>query len=96
VPAYVIAAVEIHDHDLYRKYKPLVEPSLAKFGGRFLARGTQYETLEGEWSPEWIVVLEFPSQEEARAWHASREYADAKFLRQQASDGTLLLLEGSA
>jgi uncharacterized protein (DUF1330 family) len=95
VPAYVVANLEIRDPDLYEQYKPLVGPSLEPFEGRLLARAADYETLEGDWAPELLVLLEFPTLERARAWHASAEYADAKALRLRASTGTLLLL-GSA
>lgn len=90
MPAYVLAALQIGDHDLYEQYKPLVGPSLEPFGGRLVARAADYETLEGDWSPELLVLLEFPDRERARAWHASPEYAEAKALRLRAAEGTLL------
>lgn len=93
--AYVVAILKIRDHDLYEQYKPLVGPSLEPFGGRLLARATDYDTLEGEWAPEMLVLLEFPTIEQARAWHASPEYAEAKSLRIRASEATLLLLGGA-
>jgi uncharacterized protein (DUF1330 family) len=92
VPAYVIATLAIRDPDLYEQYKPLVGPSLEPFEGRLLARAADYETLEGDLAPELLVLLEFPTLGQARAWHASAEYAEAKALRLRAADGTLLLL----
>jgi uncharacterized protein (DUF1330 family) len=92
VPAYVVATLEIRDPDLYERYMPLVGPSLEPFGGRLLARAADYDTLEGDWAPELLVLLEFPTLERARAWYASAEYADAKALRLRAADGTLLLI----
>lgn len=94
MPAYLVAHVEVTDPDKYDDYKRLVPASLAKFGGRFLVRGPVPEVLEGSWQPKRLVIVEFPSVEQAHAWYRSPEYAPAKALRQAASEGTFVLLEG--
>lgn len=94
MPAYVIANVDVRDAVRYEDYKRMVPPTIAKFGGRFIVRGGQVEPLEGTWRPNRLVILEFPSVEQARAWWRSPEYAEARALRQATSDGTLLILEG--
>jgi uncharacterized protein (DUF1330 family) len=94
VPAYVMANVEVTDPVRYEDYKRMVPPTIAKYGGRFIVRGGRCEVLEGEWRPNRLVLLEFPSAEQARAWWHSPEYADARALRQATSSGTLLILEG--
>ena len=68
--------------------------SLEPFGGRFLVRGGDWEPLEGDWRPGRLVVIEFPSVERARAWYESAEYSELKTLRQRASRGSLLVVEG--
>ena len=92
--AYVIVQVDVKDPVRYEDYKAMVPPSIAKFGGRFLVRGGRTHTLEGTWSPRRLVVVEFPSLEQAQAWYASAEYAEAKALRQATSDSQLLIAEG--
>lgn len=72
--AYVIVDVEVLDPDAYREYTSAVPAIVAQFGGRFIVRGGPYETLEGDWRPQRIVVLAFPDRERATAWHASPEY----------------------
>jgi uncharacterized protein (DUF1330 family) len=94
MPAYVLANVTITDPVRYEDYRRLVTPTLAKFGGRFIVRGGAVDVLEGGWRPGRLVLLEFPSAEQARAWWSSPEYSEARLIRQAASDGTLLLLEG--
>lgn len=94
MPAYLVAHVDVTDPDKYDEYKRLVPASLAKFGGRFLVRGPVPEVLEGSWQPKRLVIVEFPSAEKAHAWYRSPEYAPAKALRQAASEGTFILLEG--
>ncbi|MCA1563692.1 MAG: DUF1330 domain-containing protein [Acidobacteria bacterium] len=94
MPAYVIATVEVKDPVRYEDYKMLVPPSIAAFGGRFVARGGKTDVLEGDWNPKRLVILEFPSAEQARRWYDSPGYAEAKALRQATSTGSLVLIEG--
>jgi uncharacterized protein (DUF1330 family) len=72
----------------------MVLPTIAAFGGRFVARGGRTEVLEGEWSPRRLVIVEFPSVERAKAWWNSPEYSEAKAIRQATSVGTLVVIEG--
>jgi uncharacterized protein (DUF1330 family) len=92
--AYVIVEIEVLDSERYEIYRQMVPPSIAAFGGRFVVRGGVAETLEGEWSPKRIIVLEFPSVEQAKAWWASTEYAEAKALRQAVARTDMIVVEG--
>ena len=94
MPAYVIANVTVKDPVRYQDYRRLVGPTLTKYGGRFIARGGVIEVLEGDWHPNRLVIVEFPSMDQARQWWHSPEYAEAKAIRQATSEGTLLILEG--
>ena len=91
---YVIADVDVQDPEAYGEYSKLVPATLEPYGGRFVVRGGEVERLEGDWEPHRIVVLEFPSPDHARLWYESEQYAAAKALRQRASAGSLLLVEG--
>ncbi len=92
--AYVIADVTVKDPVRYAEYRRLVPASIEKYGGRFIARGGAIDVLEGTWHPTRLVILEFPSAEQARAWWESPEYAEAKAIRQATSEGTLLIVDG--
>jgi uncharacterized protein (DUF1330 family) len=67
MPAYIIVEVEIHDAAQYEEYKKLTPISLAAYDGRFIVRGGKAEALEGEWQPQRIVVLEFPTIEKPKS-----------------------------
>lgn len=96
MPAYVVATIDaITDAEAYAKYVAQVEATLLPFGGRFLARVPGPHALEGT-APSRAVVLGFPSEAEARAWHASPAYQPVMKLRQRASTATLLVLPGYA
>ena len=93
--AYVIAEVDVADPAAYEDYRKQVPATVAKYGGRFVVRGGKVEPLEGGWTPKRIVLLEFPSFEQAQKWYRSPEYAPLIALRQRASRGRLVLVEGA-
>jgi len=93
--AYIIVDVDIKDPVRYEDYKKLTPASLIPFNGRFVVRGGNAEVLEGGRQPGRIVVLEFPSVENAKAWWSSVEYAPAKAIRQSASEAQMILVEGT-
>ena len=94
MPAYVIANIEVLNPGPYEDYKRQAPVSIHKYGGKYIARGGAVETLEGEWKPKRLVILEFPSYERAKEWWACAEYAGAKALRQANSRGDLVVVEG--
>jgi uncharacterized protein (DUF1330 family) len=93
--AYVITDIDVSDPVRYEDYKVLSSSSAAQYGGRFLVRGGAHETLEGDWQPHRVVVLEFPSVEQARQWWSSPEYEEAKAIRREASESRIILVEGA-
>ena len=96
MPAYIIVDVNVTNPTRYEDYKKLTPASLIPYDGKFIVRGGQTQTLEGDWIPGRIVVLEFPSTEKANAWWSSEGYAPAKAIRQSASDTRMILVEGVA
>ena len=94
MPAYIVVEVEVHDMERYERYKSMVPPSLAAYGGRFLVRGGKVENLEGVWAPKRFVMVEFPSVERAKEWWNSDEYAEAKALRQATATTQMIVVAG--
>jgi uncharacterized protein (DUF1330 family) len=92
--AYVIAEVEVTDPQAFEQYRREVPGTLAPFNGRFIVRGGACETLEGDWQPKRLVVLEFPDSAAAKAWWSSQAYAAPKALRQRSAKTRLLVVEG--
>lgn len=94
MPAYVITDAVVTDPVQYEEYKKLSGPSLAAYGGKFLVRGGAAGTLEGEWAPNRIVVVEFPDIATAKAWYDGPEYAEARRKRQGAATFRMIFVEG--
>ena len=94
MPAYVIVEVTITDPVEYEDYKKLTPAAIAAYDGKFVVRGAQTICLEGDWNPERIVVLEFPSVERAKEWWTSDIYTAAKTIRQRAATTKMIVVEG--
>jgi uncharacterized protein (DUF1330 family) len=94
MPAYVIVDVTVTDPVLMDEYRKQVPATLAKYGGRFVVRGGAHQTIEGSWTPNRLVVLEFPSMEQAKRWYDGEEYREPKALRLRAGHANLVMVEG--
>jgi uncharacterized protein (DUF1330 family) len=95
MPAYVIADVTVTDPATMEEYRKQVPATIAKYGGRYLVRGGAHQTLEGEWKPSRLVILEFPSMADARRWYDCEEYRGPKALRMKAGRTNVVMVEGA-
>jgi uncharacterized protein (DUF1330 family) len=97
MPAYIISEVsEVVDPAAMEKYRALAEVTIKQYDGRYLVRGGEWESLEGEWELERTIVVEFPSWERAKAWYRSPEYATALELSRVALKRKMLMVNGVA
>ena len=94
MPAYVIVEIEIVDPTGYEKYKRLAGATVEKYGGKYIVRGGPAETLEGDWKPKRIVVLEFPTMERAKEWLNCEEYREPRKMRHRTAKTNMVLVEG--
>jgi len=92
--AYVIVDIQVTDPVGYEEYRKLAPPIVAAYGGKYLARGGKTETLEGDWSPNRLVILEFESAERAKEWLNSPEYRVPRQLRRQTTQTNMVVIEG--
>ena len=94
--AYVIVDITVTDPARIEQYRELAGASVAAAGGKFLVRGGKIEVLDGDWKPQRMVVIEFPSLERARFWRASPEYGKACEIRDRAAKTRMIVVEGVA
>jgi uncharacterized protein (DUF1330 family) len=95
MPAYVIFDETVIDPAGIQEYIKQAPPILEKYGGKLLTAGGSIQTLEGDWNPKMLVILEFESVEQAERWYYSEEFTAVKALRQKASNTQLILVEGT-
>ncbi len=93
--AYVIVDIEITDPEGYKEYLKPASEAVKLYGGKYLARGGPNETLEGNWQAKRLVILEFPSTGQAKAWLNSDEYAPARALRHKYAKTNMVVVEGT-
>jgi uncharacterized protein (DUF1330 family) len=92
--AYIIANVTVTDPQQYEEYKKWSTAAMQAHGAEVCVRGGKAEVIEGDWQPERLVVLKFPSVEAARKFDASPEYGKARAARQGAAVMRMVLVEG--
>jgi uncharacterized protein (DUF1330 family) len=93
--AYLIFDIHVTDPDGYQPYRERAGGIIESYGGRYLVRGGAHETIEGDWAPDRVVVVEFDSVEQAKTCYHSPEYQEIAPIRQGASDGKAILVEGA-
>ena len=92
--AYVIVDINVIDPVRYEDYKQLAAPTVELYGGKYIARGGTTETLEGNWAPTRLVILQFEGIEQAKNWLNSTEYSKARNLRHQTATSQMVVIEG--
>jgi uncharacterized protein (DUF1330 family) len=93
--AYVVNEIWVNDLETFQTYSVQVPPTLAPFGGRYVARSGPTETLEGE-PPARIVILEFPDRAAALAWRSSPAYRAILPIRDATSTSRVYVVDGYA
>lgn len=94
--AYAVAVIrETRFGDGIQAYLQRIDETLTPFSGRYRIHGGPYEPVEGSWSGD-LVVIEFPSMEQARGWYHSAAYQAIRSLRTDNTEGDVLLVAGVA
>lgn len=95
MPVYVIGQLRVTNWKWYSEYKRVVEPLVARHGGTYLIKGGEAACLEGmQGIPDAVVVLQFPTREQALQWFEDPEYAPMIELRQGGARTEMLLVDG--
>ncbi|MDB5898037.1 MAG: hypothetical protein JWP22_206 [Ramlibacter sp.] len=92
--AYIIANVNVTNPPQYEEYKRLSSIAMKAHGAEVCVRGGATEVLEGDWSPDRVVLLKFPSVAQARAFYDSPEYQAAKKAREGIAVMRMVMIEG--
>ena len=92
--AYIIANVDVTNPEQYEEYKRLSTIAMKAHGAQVCVRGGKVEVLEGDWAPKRLVMLKFPSMEQARAFYGSVEYDAARKAREGIAVMRMIVVEG--
>ena len=93
-PAYLLAKLTITDQETYGAYRAGFGNVFQQYGGEILAVSTEPTVLEGEWEATTTVLIRFDSRAEALEWYNSDDYQELIRIRQSASSGDFILMDG--
>ncbi len=92
--AYFIADVDVTDREAYEQYRGQVAATTEKYGGKYLVRAGAFEKIEGDWTPNRLVILEFESMERAKEFYYSEEYKGIMAIRHRSANTNAVLVAG--
>jgi uncharacterized protein (DUF1330 family) len=93
-PAYYISEFEVTDPEGIRPYSAAVDATFAPFGGRYAVRAAKTISLEGEPNKR-VIVIAFPSLEQAQAWYNSPRYREIMPIRHKSAKSRVYIMEGT-
>lgn len=91
--AYWIAHVTIHDTEQYQNYMDLAPLAFKKYQAKFIARGGNATSLEGDKFSKHVLI-EFPDYQTALDCYHSEEYQLARKQRENASVAMINIVDG--
>ena len=96
-PAYAVITSKISDPEAFKAYMASTPPTVAAQGGEYVIHGGAKAVVEGDWHPDRLVLLKFPSMDAAKAWYFGEGYTASRALRQGATEYfNVVLVEGYA
>jgi uncharacterized protein (DUF1330 family) len=93
--AYVIGNIEVTEPAAFQEYRNRVGATVEQYGGKFVVRGGRVNPKEGDWQLGRLVMLEFPSLEQAERWYNSPEYQPLIAIREKAARTQLIIADGT-
>jgi uncharacterized protein (DUF1330 family) len=96
MPAYMLVDLDVHDAAGFQDYRNRVPALIAKHGGEYLARGGDFEVIEGDWKPHRLVLFRFPNRASIRAFFDDPNYAELMTLRKRTSTSVIVAMDGIA
>jgi len=92
--AYLVLDLSVNDFAGFRKYIAEIPAFIAKHSGKYIVQGVQPTTIEGDWKPERLVIIEFPGREKAEAFLGDPEIQTLFKVRHTTTTSKLLLADG--
>jgi uncharacterized protein (DUF1330 family) len=92
--AYLVLDFLVRDGPGFLPYVSAIPAFIEKHGGRYIVRGAEPHVMEGDWTPERMVILEFPSRRNALAFLKDPAAQDLFALRHRTTDSKLVLVDG--
>ena len=92
--AYLVLDLRVDDLREFLPYVEAIPEFMAKHGGRYASKGANPIVIEGDWTPQRLVILEFPSRDDAQSFLADPDAQDLFARRHRSTTSRLILVEG--
>jgi uncharacterized protein (DUF1330 family) len=92
--AYAIVDLHIYDIEQYLAYQQAVRPLLVSVGARYLVRGGEFKVLEGDYRPDRLVMVEFPSLAVLEDFYQGESYQALEGQRRACCSATIIGVQG--
>lgn len=91
---YLILDVEIHDFEIFQNYAQQVKHLIDDSTGKYIVRGGNVEVVDGNWEPQRIVIVEFPSVAAAKEIFYGAKYAPLREMANSCSTVNAIVVDG--
>ena len=92
--AYLVLDFTVNDLGRFMTYVDAIPAHIARHSGKYLVRGVQPKTIEGDWKPDRMVILEFPERKNAEAFLGDPEIQELFKVRHTTTTSKLVLVDG--
>jgi uncharacterized protein (DUF1330 family) len=93
--AYLVLDLSIHDYEGFKPYIANVPVYIERHGGKYVVQGAEPRPIEGDWSPERMVIIEFPTRQKAEQFLDDPEFQELAKIRHMTTTSKLVLVDGS-
>jgi uncharacterized protein (DUF1330 family) len=91
---YLVAEISVRDPALFAQYLAKMPAFVGKYGGRYLVKGESPAVIEGKWSPDKLVIVEFPEQQKLTGFLSDEEVKSLFSIRRLSTESSLLSVSG--
>jgi uncharacterized protein (DUF1330 family) len=92
--AYLVLDFTVNDLGHFMTYVAEIPAHIARHSGKYIVRGAEPKTIEGDWNPGRMVILEFPERANAEAFLSDPEIQDLFKVRHMTTTSKLVLVDG--
>jgi uncharacterized protein (DUF1330 family) len=92
--AYLVLDLTVNDFGGFRKYIAEIPAFIARHSGKYIVQGVQPKTIEGDWKPGRLVIIEFPQRANAEAFLSDPEIQVLFEVRHTTTTSKLVLVDG--
>jgi uncharacterized protein (DUF1330 family) len=92
--ASLVLDLSINDLAGFGRYIAEIPAHISKHAGKYIVQGVPPTPVEGDWTPERMVIIEFPFRENAEAFLNDPEIQDLFRVRHETTTSRLVLVDG--